>query len=141
MDQLRTYFLPAEGMPEEWAPGATPWEPMEVPAGFGRAAAGEGTAEAYPTPAALMTAWAAHAVGEEVPLGREVWEATVRVLEEDPEDGRALGALLEWGYFDDSVVGRDTRLDLVRGADGWHVEAAEVRWRCLRGVTDEGLCL
>lgn len=134
VEQLRTLF-PAD--PDlGFAPAATPWEPTEVPAGFG-----EGQA-AFSTAGELVAALAAELAGGG--LGSDVWEVTARVLfdqaEGDPDAQEATGAVLLWGFLDDSVAGSDHRFDLRRGPDGWFAASAEQRSQCARGVT-EGLCV
>ncbi|QBI18767.1 hypothetical protein ER308_03845 [Egibacter rhizosphaerae] len=133
VDQLRTYFPPPDDLPEGWEPGVGDWREIDVPEGFG-----EGTG--FEAPGQLLTAYAEQQVGAEFGLGGDVWETTLRVLDEDPETGEATGAHLEWGLADDAVVGSDTRLELRDDGDGWYVESAEQRPHCRRGVTDDGTC-
>lgn len=133
VEQLRTYFPEPEAKPEDWERGTGDWQPIDPPEGFRAGEAG------YDSPGELMAAYASRTVGGEHGLGRDLWEATVRVLHRGEEDA-ASGALLEWGYADDSVVGADTRLELRSGDGGWYVEAGERRPHCRRGVTDDGRC-
>ncbi len=130
VDQLRIHLRDPEAeaeMPEGWEPGTTDWAPFEVPDGV------EGT---YDTPGAVMAALAAE-VDVDL-LGQDQWETTIRVLldEDDPE--LAYGAVLGWGFLDDSVVGRDIRMTLTRTGDQrWEPGGAEQRQHCLRGVSDD----
>lgn len=129
-DQLHAHFL--DDLPEGFEPGPTPWRDRQVPAGFGA------DGDRFDTPGAAMVALA-DAVGGAEGLGSESWEIAVRVL--SPEAGdRARGAVLMWGFRDDSVAGTDVRVDLRRDGAGWYVRAAETRDHCWRGVTD-GLCV
>lgn len=117
-------------------PAPTPWEPAEVPAGFGAQEA------SFDTAGELVTALAAQLAGEQ--LGAEAWEVAARVLFDQAEGGpdaeTATGAVLLWGFLDDAVAGTDHRVALQRGADGWFVASAEERSRCARGVSG-GLCV
>lgn len=129
-DQLHAYFL--DDLPEGFEPGPTRWRDEEVPAGFGA------DGDRFDTPGAVTVALA-DAVGNVEVLGSESWEIAARVL--SPEGGnRALGAVLMWGFRDDSVAGTDLRVDLRQDGAGWYVRAAETRSRCRRGVSDE-LCV
>lgn len=51
----------------------------------------------------------------------------------DPSGAETQGAVVEWGFLDDSVVGADLRLLLVEGTDGWQVAESERRSHCRRG--------
>lgn len=120
----------------EFEPGTTPWQPLKVPPPL--------TREGIPpeddpagTPGGLLLELA-RALAWTEGLGRETWEQTMRVWE---EEGRAVGVLLEWGFQDDAIAGRDLRVHMARGRGGWYVERLEQRWHCLRRVTPEGLCL
>lgn len=129
-DQLHAYFL--DDLPEEFEPGTTPWRDEAVPAAF------TDGGDRFDAPGALMVALAER-LGAAEGLGTESWEVALRVL--SPEGGRrARGALLLWGFRDDSVAGTDLRVQLRRDSSGWYVRSAETRERCWRGVSDE-LCV
>jgi hypothetical protein len=134
IDQLRAHFPPAEDAPEGWELEATDWYDTDVPQGFGEAEA------AFDTPGALVTALAAAVEGATLGGADGAWEVIARVAGEDgvvaPDADEATGALLVFGYLDDSVAGRDLRLHLERGGDGWYVAAAEERLWCQRGATE-----
>ena len=130
-DQLRAYFMPVDDLPDEWQPGVTDWHPTDVPEGFGAGAA-------YDSPGALVTALAEQESGPALG-GDGAWEVTLRVLTADDAEvaaGEAIGGLLEWGYLDDATAGRDLRLHLLEGDDGWFVDEAAQRFHCRRAVTE-----
>ena len=131
IDQLRLHLADPEAeaeMPEGWEPGMTDWAPFEVPAGV------EGT---YDTPGEVMAALAAEV--DVALLGQDQWETTIRVLMDEDDPDLAYGAVLGWGFLDDSVVGRDIRMTLTRTVDErWEPGGAEQRQHCMRGVTDDG---
>lgn len=136
VEQLHAAFGPDPALGFEPAP--TEWEPAAVPDGFG-----EGQA-AFDSAGELMTALAAELAGSG--LGDDAWEVTTRVLfdqaEGDPDADAATGAVLLWGFLDDSVAGSDHRFALQRGPDGWFAASAEERARCARGVSPEdNLCV
>lgn len=137
VEQLHAFFRSDAERDMGFQPAPTPWEPATVPDGFGEGDAAFGSA------GALMTALAAELAGDQ--LGGDAWEAATRVLfdnaEGDPDADEATGAVLLWGFLDDSVAGSDHRISLRRGADGWFADAAEQRSRCRRGVVDGGLCV
>jgi hypothetical protein len=114
------------------APAAAPFEPSDIPEGF---AAGQ---SGYATPGELVVALAAELGADG--LGQDAWEIAARVLHEDPGADTALGAVLVWGFADDSVGGSTLLLSLARGDGGWHVTQAHQRAECRRGVTEDGLC-
>ncbi|TVR32134.1 MAG: hypothetical protein EA388_12465 [Nitriliruptor sp.] len=131
IDQLRVHLqdpgLEAE-MPEGWEPGKTDWVPFEAP---------DGVAGTYDTPGEVVAALAA-AIDAAL-LGRDQWETTIRVLTDEDDPDLAYGAVLGWGFLDDSVVGRDVRITLTRTDDDrWEPGGAEQRQHCMRGVTDDG---
>ena len=134
VDQVRAHLPLPEGYPEEWEPGVTGWEEMPVPERFREETAG------FPSERALLGAYAVGPREEAGGLGQDVWETTIRLLPDEEEPGRALGAVLRWGYKDDAVEGVDVRLHLEEGEDGWFVAEKERRLRCRRGVTPDHLC-
>lgn len=113
---------------EEWPPMSAP---PDVPP----------QDEAFPSPEEFMTAVAdsyADAAGDGGQQeGAPQFE--VRLLCA-PTGDETQGAVLEWGFLDDSVAGADLRLTLVKGADGWQVGEAERRSHCRRGQSG-GTCL
>ena len=132
IDQLRAHLQAGQDdLPDEWEPGATEWEAYDVPDAV------QGT---YDTPGAVMAALAAETDASQ--LGQDQWETTIRVLYDEDDEDLAYGAMLSWGFLDDSVAGRDVRITITRTADGWEPGGAEQRFQCLRGVTDDGeLCV
>ncbi len=121
--------------PEGAEPGSTPWQESdyEVPQNLGSA-----DAEGAPTPGALLVQLVAE-IDMSAGLGTEVWEQTVRVLQEDGDE--AVGVVMQWGLKDDSVAGMDLRANMKRGERAWYIDTLEQRVHCRRGVTDDGLCL
>ena len=110
IDQLRVHLQDPEmeaEMPEGWEPGKTDWTPFEAP---------DGVAGTYDTPGEVMAALAS-AVDVAL-LGQDQWETTIRVLMDEDDPDLAYGAVLGWGFKDDSVVGRDIRMTLTRTDDG-----------------------
>jgi hypothetical protein len=132
IDQLRVYLRDLEGMPEEWEPGVTDWSPFEIP---------DEVQGVYDTPGEIVAELAA--VTDAPQLGTEVWETTIRVLLDEDDPDLAYGAVLSWGFLDDSIEGRDVRITLTRTDDDrWEPGGAEERFQCMRGVTDDGeLCI
>ncbi|RNL87628.1 hypothetical protein [Halostreptopolyspora alba] len=112
---------------EEWPPaGAPPDLPPEE--------------EAFPSPEEFMAAVAdsyAGAAENEQREGDQRFE--VRLLCA-PTGEETQGAVLEWGFLDDSVAGADVRLTLVQEAEGWQVAETERRSHCRRGQSGE-MCL
>ena len=133
IDQLRARILQAQpDLPEGFEPGATDWQPFEVPSAV------DGTDD---TPGEVMTALVTEI--EAASLGTEQWETTIRVLLDEDDPDLAYGAVLAWGFKDDAVSGRDVRITLTRTDDDrWQPGGAEQRFQCMRGVTDDGeLCV
>ena len=134
VDQLRARILAVQdgSLPDEWEPGTTDWEPFDVPSAV---------AGTYDTPGEVMTALATEI--EAAGLGTDQWETTIRVLLDEDDPDLAYGAVLGWGFLDDSVTGRDVRITLTQTEDGrWEPGGAEQRFHGLRGVTDDGeLCV
>ena len=128
IDQLRVHLRdPEADLPEGWEPGMTEWVAFEVP---------PGVSGAYGTPGEVVAALAAEV---DAPLvGEDQWETTIRALPDEDDPDLAYGAVLGWGFLDDSIVGRDIRITLTRTADGrWEPGGAEQRQHCRRGVTDD----
>ena len=128
VDQLRLRF--EQDVPDDFDPGSTDWEPFELP---------EGAVGVHDTPGEAAAGLLESLEGPA--LGMDVWEATARALVDDEEPGQAYAAVLSWGWADDSVVGRDVRVTLTETDDGWETGGAEARHHCMRGVTDDDLCL
>ncbi len=132
--QLRMPWLRARTPPEmDFDPGTTPWRPLTWSAPEGGFAPGD-----VGSPGELLLALS-RALGFGSDLGRELWEQTVRIHED--EEGAAVGVILRWGFMDDSVVGHDLRVRMREGEGGWQVQRVEERFHCGRGVTEEGLCM
>jgi hypothetical protein len=132
IDQLRVYLRDLDALPDGFEPGVTNWTEFEVP---------EEVQDVYDTPGEVMAQLAA--VEDAPQLGTDVWETTIRVLLDEDDPDLAYGAMLSWGFLDDSVEGRDVRITLTRTDDDqWEPGGAEQRFQCIRGVTDDGeLCL
>jgi hypothetical protein len=136
--QLRVAEMRARTPPElGYEPGTTPWQPWdrELPAMFGRPAAEEH--QQWDTPGRLVGDLVG-ILGLADPLGENVWEITIRVLETG--EAEAVATVLEWGFKDDAMAGRDLRIVLARGPGSWYVERVEERYHCRRAVSD-GLCV
>lgn len=133
-DPLRRYLEPAAG-PPEWQPGATPWEEVPVARHL------QADAPGHDSPAELLLAHTAQGEGRAMGLGQDAWEVTLRVLPHDGDPTVATGVIQVWGYKDDSLEGRDLRLHLEEGEEGWFVTKKERRLHCRRGVTDDHLCV
>jgi len=132
IDQLRVYLRDLDALPDEFEPGVTDWTSFEVPDEV------DGT---YDTPGEVVAELAA--VTDAPQLGTDVWETTIRVLLDEDDPDLAYGAVLSWGFLDDSIEGRDVRITLTRTDDDrWEPGGAEQRFHCMRGVTDDGeLCI
>ena len=132
IDQLRVHVRDLDALPDEFEPGVTDWTSFEVPDEV------DGT---YDTPGEVVAELAA--VTDAPQLGTDVWETTIRVLLDEDDPDLAYGAVLSWGFLDDSVEGRDVRVTLTRTDDDrWEPGGAEQRFHCMRGVTDDGeLCI
>jgi hypothetical protein len=130
IDQLHLHLTDPQAeaaMPEGWDPGMTAWVPFEVP---------DEVRGVYDTPGDVMAELAA--VVDAPLLGYDQWEVTFRVLLDEDEPDLAYGALLGWGFLDDSVVGRDIRVTLTRTDDEqWEPGGAERRQHCMRGVSGD----
>jgi hypothetical protein len=124
-----------DALPDDlgFEPGTTEWQDAqgEIPAHLGP----EGTRS--PSPGALLQALITE-LDLMAPLGRELWEQTQRVHQ---EDDTATGVVLQWGFKDDAVLGQDYRLAMREDTWGWFAERLETRYHCGRGVSEEGLCL
>ena len=122
-------------MPEDMGfdPGSTQWREADAmtPRDF------EPAARETATPGALLFALAAQRA-DSARLGRDVWETTLRVLEET--DDKAIGIIMEWGLKDDAVAGQDMRVRMRREGDEWSISGMERRFHCSRGVTDTNRC-
>jgi hypothetical protein len=75
----------------------------------------------------------------ELELGRQGSETTLRLMLQG--DDEAVGVIMEWGMMDDSVAGRDHKVELRLVEDRWTVEHVEQRQHCRRGISEEGRCL
>ena len=71
-------------------------------------------------------------------LGESVWEQTARVWTDGPDT--AVGILMQWGFQDDAIAGRDFRISMRRVQAEWRVDRIEERYHCRRRVSAAGLC-
>lgn len=129
-EQLRTLFAPGAEPPDGAEPGATAWQPFELP--------DEIVGETFEEIGLLGVTLLGALDGESI--GTNAWESTARAMLDPDDDQQGRVVVLSWGFADDSVQGRDVRVAATRGEDGWQAGAAEVRQHCYRGVTDN-LCL
>ncbi len=151
-DTLRAPLWDAEGaaaqprvwelsgtIPEDmgWEPGTTDWQSSE------RAVPVELSRDADDLPGSAGEAVHAFVGSQNFTsmLGRDTWEITTRVYDNEGVEGQATGFVLKWGFKDDALAGRDYRLSLQEVNAGWYIETIEERYQCRRGVTDDGLCL
>jgi hypothetical protein len=74
------------------------------------------------------------------PLGDAVWEQTMRILVDDANPGSATGVVLQWGFMDDAIAGRDFRVQMRMTGGMWQVERIDERYHCSRAVSPEGRC-
>jgi hypothetical protein len=109
-------------------PGTTPWTPLSI---------NEAETVEASSPGSLLMRVISSQQWADV-LGDAVWEQTTRVLVDD--SGAATGVVLQWGFMDDAVAGRDFRVSMRRTGDMWKVEGIERRFHCLRGVSAGGQC-
>jgi len=122
MDALRS-AIPAD---LGYTPGTTQWVAVDSTSLIGIDTV---TAD---TPGALLSALAMSLGWADV-LGDAAWEQTTRVWMQD--DVQAVGVVLQWGFQDDSVAGRDFRVHM--RLDGvWRAHTVEQRFHCARRVTD-----
>ena len=89
------------------------------------------------SPGALLGALV-HAQSWAGVLGVAAWEETLRVL---PASGDvAEGVVLQWGFMDDAVAGRDFRVFMRRRAETWTIDRIEQRYHCRRAVGADQRC-
>ena len=134
VDPLRSHFSLPEGLPDEWEPGPTAWDEVEVPPQLQQDTA------SFSSPKEVLLAYVSGPEEREGGLGQDIWETTLRILPHDEAPDRATGAVLVWGFKDDALEGRDVRLELREGEEGWYATEKEHRYHCRRGVTDDDLC-
>ncbi|WP_432360479.1 hypothetical protein [Sporosarcina sp. UB5] len=73
-------------------------------------------------------------------LGRDIWEVNSRI--EMLDEHNAHGYIMSYGFYDDSVAGRDIRLTMKKENGFWYIVDAEERDHCYRGLGKDGdLCL
>ncbi|EPC01999.1 hypothetical protein L861_20315 [Litchfieldella anticariensis FP35 = DSM 16096] len=116
-----------------YTPGTTSWQEVshEVPGALTIAVSRQDS------PGTLLQALASELdLGE--PLGRSMWEQTQRIYREDE---RAIGVILQWGFYDDAIQGQDYRVWMRQNGQGWYVERMETRYHCGRGIGENGLCI
>jgi hypothetical protein len=123
MNALRQRVRPEDTV----SPATTSWQPSTEPVPAVTAA----------TPGALLgtlvdrQGWAGV-------LGEAAWEETLRVLPAGTD--AAEGIVLQWGFMDDAVAGRDVRIRMRLQNGMWSVERMEQRYHCRRGVTADQRC-
>ena len=133
--QFRMELAKAHSEDSEYSdPGTTGWteSERELPEELG--ADGEG----YRSPGMVLNR-VEEAMRFDQGLGTELWEQTQRVRMDG--EGEARGIILRWGMKDDAMMGSDLRVRMEEGEDGWYATKLEERWHCMRGVTDDGLCM
>ncbi len=70
------------------------------------------------------------------------WPETAELTSLDDQGPTAIAVFAQRGFPGDSVAGRDLRLYLRRGPNGWYIESAEARDVCARSTgTDVDVCL
>ena len=114
------------------APATTPWR--SVPAS--EVGVVKDSARSA-TPGALMGELV-HTFGWGDVLGQAAWEQTSRVWLED--ESHAAGIVMQWGFQDDAVAGRDRLVRMERRGGRWAVLGVQQREHCARRVTGAGLC-
>ncbi|UCZ53546.1 hypothetical protein LGQ02_01745 [Bacillus shivajii] len=117
-----------------WMRGTTEWRDWEGDADHFYLP----TDESWETPTALMYEWM---LEEETMswLGLDVWETTLRI--EYPSEYKAVGYILNYGFKDDSVAGRDMKLTMHQNKAYWYLDEVKVRDQCARNVSeDKDLC-
>ena len=123
MNALRRRVRPQDAV----RPGTTAWATLVDPVPSLRAN----------SPGALLGALVRAESWADV-LGEAAWEETLRVL---PADGDvAEGIVLQWGFMDDAVAGRDFRVFMRRTAGMWTIDRIEKRYHCRRAVGADQLC-
>ncbi len=118
-----------------WERDVTNWREWdgEYDQGLGK------TNQTWETPGVLMNAWMVDAEISEG-LGVDVWEINTRIATDD--ENKAEGYIMSYGMRDDSIAGSDIKLTMLKENDFWYIEKAEIRYRCSRGVSEDGdLCL
>lgn len=130
VDQLRLLFPRAAGLPDEWEPGTTDWEPYDLPSAI---------YEQTFSSAGNLAGSVAQVLDLPM-LGLDAWETVIRVLPNDT-NASAQVAVLTWGLADDAVEGRDLLISVEADGEIWRIIDAQVRWHCRRGVTTDNLCV
>jgi len=123
MDALRQRVRPQDSV----TPATTSWQQWPEPVPELRA----------PTPGALLGALV-NQQGWAGVLGEAAWEETLRVLPAGTD--AAEGIVLQWGFMDDAVAGRDVRVLMQRQNAMWSVERMEQRYHCRRAVGADQRC-
>ena len=123
MDALRQRVRPEDTV----TPATTQWQPWTEPVPSLTAA----TAGALLGALVDRQGWAGV-------LGEAAWEETLRVL--PAGDDAAEGIVLQWGFMDDAVAGRDIRIRMRLQNGMWSVERMEQRYHCRRGVSADQRC-
>ena len=113
-----------------FSPATTPWSDLHTPLpSIPDAAARRG-------PGSVLVALD-EAMGWSGVLDDAAWEQTMRV---QADDDRAVGIILQWGFQDDAVAGRDYRVTLVQTNSTWRVVRVEQRFQCRRGIGEHDVC-
>lgn len=110
-------------------PGTTPWQKSTQ-----STAATE--SERFSSPHVGLAAFVTDQI--EASLGIDTWEVVTRLK---TFDTTAIGAVLLWGLKDDAIAGIDYRLTFSLDVGGWYLSKLEERYHCIRGVSEDGLCL
>jgi hypothetical protein len=71
-------------------------------------------------------------------LGEAAWEETLRVHSDGGDV--AEGIVLQWGFMDDAVAGRDFRVFMRGTAGTWTIDRIEQRYHCRRAIGADQLC-
>lgn len=123
MEALRERVRPDDAV----KPASTTWDPVAEPLPTLRA----------DTPGELLVALL-HERKWGAVLGNAAWETTLRVLPNGEDT--ALGIVLQWGFMDDAVAGRDYRVLMRRAVGGWSLQRIDQRFHCRRAVGTDQRC-
>ncbi len=128
LENRRMEEFTATANPDFANPGTTDWREAEVPAAL--------RDETFPAPGGALVALQ-QAVDIDAQLGMDLRELTARAYIDGDEAG---GALLLWGFKDDSLAGKDIMVMLEADGDAWRVASMQERFHCVRGTVGE-LCM
>lgn len=124
---------------EQWdfEPGTTDWRPSEVQVPTRFTDTEEG---GWETPGLLLHDFTG-TFGSIEMLGESTWQVSSRVFREGPDSPEAVGILMFWGLKDDSTGGLDYLVSMEEIEGRWIITDVKERFHCLRGVTEDGLCI